>query len=110
MKQVKYKETREMSFFQESLETLANRQMEMRDEVVDSILAGKFDDAKTTLDQLQTLSVGIQLCQQTLMRDADLKQAAEQRAKAEEAAKQPAQAAPGSVLELKPKKKGWFGR
>lgn len=65
------KETREMEWFHKTVETLAVRQAKYRDDVLDSILTLKYEDADKKLKELQTLSIGLQLCQQTILREND---------------------------------------
>lgn len=99
------KETREIQFFKDTLEKLSKKQNEKRDEVLDALLGDKFTDAKTKLEELQTTSVGIQVCQQTIMRAADMEDAEKKRE--QEKAKLHAVPTPPPVAP-EMKKRGWF--
>lgn len=105
------KETREMKFFKDTLEELAIQQMIKRDEVLDSIKSSELKKAKDKLEELQTISVGLQICQQTIMRDADRAAAEDQRNKVTEALKL---VPPSAAKEEAPKKVSalskWFKR
>jgi ERCC4-type nuclease len=98
------KETKTAEYFKEKQEKLAKMQNETRDQVLESLTDGKIKEAKSLLEDLQTVSIGLQVCQQSIMRIGDM-EAAEEKRKAQLSIV----ANPPPVQE-KPKKKGWFRR
>lgn len=96
-------ETKTMEWFGQTVDSLASRQNEKRDVVLELIVSGKYDEAKKSLDELQTISLGIQLCQQSLMRDQDRLQSEANKNAAKLAV------APPPPVQM-PKKKGWFSK
>lgn len=77
------RETRELRFFEESLETLMHKQNAVRDVMLDHTLFGQYSQAKKKLDDLQMVGVAIQAVQQTIQRFQQ--EAAQSFAKAEAA-------------------------
>ena len=103
------KETKEKAFFEDLLPKIAQKQNELRDKVLEKILSSNYQGAKTALEELQTVSVGLQVCQQSIMRFNDAEESKKQREQAAVAQANPApMASVHSIAQPKKKRKGWF--
>ncbi len=61
-------ETKTKEYFQETMAELMNKQNARRDLMLEALLKGQAEKAKSYLDQVQLYGTGIQACQQSIDR------------------------------------------
>lgn len=62
------KETKDIRYFEESMQAMIDMQNHRRDLILDDVLKEKFTNARARLQNMETLATAIDLCRQTIQR------------------------------------------